>query len=492
MSADERKELHREAAFALASIAGAEIQAAHHALTALGSIPFGDAVEMVVRTGISLPDRAMAEAAALLYERAIEAFSVSLDLDPSTSSWLHLARYRALDETGDPRAEASFQSSTDQIRLLEDPHLVVELAAARLSRSSDGDSRLRDLLLSAHDWIEPTDQGARAAIVAYLALEMAEWVGGTHPADLAAEAQTLAARISDTGVRKLALRATVATSYHRLRADERLEVSAEMLDLAFHTNDPDYHLVGLASRLTDLYCAGRFDDADQVSQETLDLARERQRPRFAALVRAKQAALADARGDDETCSRMVEEVRVECGGITFPDIEIAIVGQDIVRRWREGSISEYADILEAMWHDGSRAPIHAAALAAALAAAGRSNRARQILVGQFGDNLELVPHGTLYLSTLALSAAAVVDLNDEGLAHALLLQFAPHRGTDVVVAGGGGVLGPVETFTGQLHRVLGNYEESRRDLVVARASCQANGFVPLAARLDRLLAVMPG
>ena len=78
------------------------------------------------------------------------------------------------------------------------------------------------------------------------------------------------------------------------------------------------------------------------------------------------------------------------------------------------------------------------------------------------------------------------------MAHALLLQFAPHRGTDVVVAGGGGVLGPVETFTGQLHRVLGNYEESRRDLVVARASCQANGFVPLAARLDRLLAVMPG
>lgn len=476
----------------MASVAGAEIQAAHHALTAVGSIPFGDAVEMVVRTGISLPDRAMAEAAAQLYERAIDAFSASLDLDPSTNAWLHLARYRALDETGDPRAEDSFQSSVDQIRLLEDPHLVVELAAARLSRSSDGDSRLRDLLLSALEWIEPTDQGVRASIVGYLALEMAEWVGGTHPADLAAEAQFLAAQTSDSTVRKLALRAIVATSYHRLRADERLEVSAEMLNLAFQTSDPDYHLLGLASRLTDLYCARRFDDAAQVSQETLELARERQRPRFAALVRAKEAALADARGEHEMNRRMVDEVRAECGGVTFPDIEIALVGQDIVRTWRQGSISDYADILEAIWHDGSRAPIHAAALAAALAAAGRSNRARQILVGQFGDNLELVPRGTLYLPTLALSAAAVVDLTDEPLAQALLLQFAPHRDTDIFVAGGGGVLGPVETFTGQLQRVLGNHEESRSDLVAARASCQVMGFAPLASLLDRLLAVTPG
>jgi hypothetical protein len=297
---------------------------------------------------------------------------------------------------------------------------------------------------------------------------------GPRRAELARETLAMARRIGDDLTLAFALScAQLATT-----GPDTTEQSALWLKTLFRLSDRAGETVmTLAARSRHIDVLLELDDlaAADVAIEALERLARESRDRLAAafvpLHRARRAAL---EGRFEDAHALVAEVAARREELATSTIPLTVAAQLVVLRWLQEGAGAIGDQVRA-YADGAPAmPVWRAALAASLAATGRTEEAQLEYDRLAADGFGSVPRDNLWLAAMALITETVALLGLRGGAPTVYAELAPFAGRNIVLPTSA-FLGPVEMWLGILARVQGRHAKALEHLAAARTSATRNG-----------------
>jgi hypothetical protein len=481
MPAGVRMAAHDRAGQALEQVYRGAIDAhlaeiAHHFLSAA---PRGDvvkAVDYAQRAAQRALDSLAHEQAADLFARALEALEL-LDADIPRRAALLLGLGTAQSRAGRPAARASFDAAIAAARSIgaHDTFARAALGAAPFALTPGFvDEAHVALLGEALERIGPGDDPLRVRLLGSLARALYWSDHAPRRAALAREALQMAQRLGDGTTLAFALSsAQLATS-----GPDSTEQGLEWLRTLFAlTERSGESLLSLDARSRHVDLLLELDDvaAADVAIEALErLARETRDPHAAAFAPLQRARRATIAGRFDEARHLLAGVAAMSAELPATTIPISVASQLVVLNWVQqgaGSIGDavrgYADSLPAM-------PVWRAALAAALAAGGRTAEARHEFDRLAGGDFAALPRDNLWFGAMAALAEAVAALALPDRALELYAQLAPYAGRNVVTPTVT-FLGPVDMWLGILAHTGGRDELALEHLAAARASATRNG-----------------
>lgn len=469
--------MHGRIAASLELLAPHDVSAlAHHYARAASSATAAKAVDFCGRAAVLAEDRYAHDVAAVLFGQALEC----------------LGRVPA-DGAGDrdgERVELLGRLLRAQVRA----GAVMEARATRRTAVDLATAAARDdLLIRAFTaWTEPTPWQSRpygmvdgpavaglsrlleradlepAVRCRLLDAYCAELSDGQDPRARAAaeEAVVIAEQLGDPVLRALAL-ATLARELDselewrgRAALGERIERIGREHDLPIH------RWYGLCVRSTAAAAEGDVAGAHRLTAQCLELARAYRMPGPVAVVETMLAAFAHIEGRVADAERLYAEAAARMTRQGSPHAEGFLLIATATIRAGQGRLAEFVPQARKLFDDYG--PMACDLLAAALAAAGMSAEARQVLA-----RVPPIRPDFLFKVLATFRAMAMVALGEKEGAEELYAALLPYRRTPPSAAGSTVAIRPVAYTLGELAGLLGRDEEAvghyaRADAVAER------------------------
>ncbi|WP_406733237.1 BTAD domain-containing putative transcriptional regulator [Streptomyces sp. NBC_01794] len=456
--------LHARIATSLERLGSDDVSAlAHHYARAASSATAAQAVDHCVRAAALAEGRYAHDAATLLLGEALECF----ERIPAVHS-------------GDRDAERIELLG----RLLRAQVRAGAIMAARATRQKAIDlaagAARDDLLIRAFTaWSEPTPWQTRPygmvdePVVARLGrlLELpdleppvrcrlldayaAELSDGQDPRVRAAaeEAVVIAEGLGDPGLKALALATLARELDTELEWRERAELGSELDRLGTRHDVPIYRWYGLFTQATAAAVEGDVAGAYRLADACLELARVYRMPEPLAVGESMLATFAHIEGRVADAERLYAEATARMVRRKSPHAAGYLLIATATIRAGQGRLGEF--LPQARQAFDAYGPLSADLLAAALAAAGQLDEARQV-VAQAG------PIRTDYFFKVfaTFRAMAMVTLGEKTGAEELYASLLPYRDAPPPSSGFTVAIRPVAYTLGELARLLGRDSEA--------------------------------
>ena len=449
---------------------------AHHFLSAAARGDLPKAVDYAQRAAQRALDNLAYEQAGELFARALDALDL-LGADVPRRAALLLGLGTAQSRAGLPAARASFENAMAAARSI-DAHETFARAALGAAPFALTPGFVDDayvaLLGEALERIGPGDDPLRVRLLGSLATALYWSDTAPRRVELAQEALAMARRLGDDVTLVFALSSAQLATCGPDMTEQGLEWLRTLFALSERAGETTLSLdarsrhVDLLLELDDLAGA---DTAIETAERLATAARDRRAMAFVPLQRARRVTTEGRLEEARTLLAGVESIGREMPGTTVP---LSVDSQTIVLDWVQrgaGSIGDavrrYADAVPAM-------PVWRAALAAALAATGRTAEARMEFERLAAGDFAALPRDNLWLGAMAAltEAASSLGLGERALElHAKLAPFAGRNIVTPTVA----FLGPVEMWLGILARVGGRGDDALAHLARARTAATRNG-----------------
>lgn len=478
-----RHELHMELAHELEANPARIRDAAHHALAAEEAMLPQDVLRIVSHAATSAGGRAEVAEATTLYLAALRLHRLVHPGDQAGFMRLFVDLFRCVDDVAGPEVSAAWSLALAGARQHQDAALLMRLIESRLDRPIGANDEFIALLDEAIEWPEAHDPAVRVGLQARMAVEISESHAWPLGHDLAGQAETVARQAGDPALLGMALRAVLSNSFRTMDGVQRLDASVEFTNLARMVANPDFEMIGLSYQYLERIAGGERAGVMGLLDDVEQLARDRNRPRYIALVLSTRASIALAQGNVDEAAAHVEGVKEQSERSPNRDVAYAALAFPIIQAWTVGELHTMAPFLAAAWEPETGELFHRFLLAASLAAMGeRENLDHAVeLVGEV--DLANLPSGMFLPGYLATATDTVVASQDLARAQILLPQLEAMAGRHLIYGGGLGLLGPADGFTAELLHLLGHVGDSQRhfDRAVALASDSGDTFI-----VDRL------
>jgi len=488
-----RIELHERVAGSLEEAAGADPESvaeevAEHRLTiAHAGGPIGPATDWAERAGRVALGRGGYQEAAASFQAALEVFRLEHGRDATRelSLVLQLGRARARANDLEGAADAAEQAAR-LARRLDDAEALAHASLTLFVRGPESGGpyeRVVRLLEEAEECTRGSPGPLRARVLARLCNELFFTSGEIdRRVALAGEARALVER-ADVETRLFVGYHTLIGTWSRLRASERVGITAELAALADESGDPANRFMVsppyLASRLE----AGRLEEVDA---EIEGLARKVERlevPSFFQWyppVYRGMRALMDGRLEE--AEALIVEGRDLGLRARSQDAARNFAGQFGTLRFEQDRNAEVEAAMRSMREHFARISVWRAGWLRALALLGRLEEARAELEAWQRDGFPDPLDDSNGVVSLVLLAETCAELGAAGAAAELLPSLSPYAGENAAPAFGAVCLGPVDLALGGLARVCGRTGEAIAHLEAAERNGERQGARPTLAR----------
>jgi DNA-binding NarL/FixJ family response regulator len=308
------------------------------------------------------------------------------------------------------------------------------------------------------------DSPLRARVLARLAKALLFSPQVERRLALSEEAVALARRLGDP-----ATLAAVLYDHHQAiwgpdRAEvaaERLAVASEVVGLAEQLGDRAMALRGRGLRRADLLELGDlagFDADLAAAEQTAQQLRQLHYHWQLSMARATRAMLAGRFAQAEQLAAQGLAIGRRAGDQA---VEVYYPGVVATLRFLQGRLGETVELVQDLAARFPAMAVFRAALAAALAEAGRTNQARAEVERLTADDLAAVPRDLWWSWSLATLALACHHLGDTTRAVKLHRRLEPYADRNLASARAGSLyLGPAAYFLGLLDLTLGRPEQA--------------------------------
>ncbi len=353
--------------------------------------------------------------AALYCERAVTVIDRLNARGSQQHGELLVVHGHVLEYRGDSKdAREAFCRAADIAREHSNPRLLAQAALGwgRVpSRADAGEAALLDAVTTALDCIDHGEIMLRSRLMGRRAVELATPAGWTEEADaLSKEAVRLAKLAGDDGVLSAALGSRHWALAGPKWLDKRCALSKRSLEIAHRAQDQDRILSARQWRIFDLFELGEFPGLLEQLDAYERLARVLGHPSECAFARVMRVPVRLLIGDVESAPALIDEASEMLKGAGDPDAARVHALQSFALHKLTGDLDAAVEAAHACpkSQDGKPKLIAGALQAWALAAAGRTDKARSA-----APDVAAVPEDREWLATmtaLAHYAAAVPDL----------------------------------------------------------------------------------
>ena len=468
-----RVTLHRRVGEALERLPGEHpgthaAALAHHFFEAAKGGDGVKATEYCILTAGAAMTTLAFEEAAIQYGRALEAMSITADVDERLRFDLLMSLVEASMRIGNfSQARESGRRALRSARALGSPELLARAALGFSGERELGhdDGRAR-VLEEARTALTATD----SPLLSRVLLALARALSGSRPpamvAQLADEGLAVARRAGDPPTLRQALWEWHHLSDEPARVDERLAVADELIRLSTEYADSERLQLGRQCRAEDLFALG---DLPGVRRELEGAAREVDGARLSPLawrsaVQLAGVALTEGRHDEAERLAHHGLAAGERSGRT--DVKALFAAQLWAIRREQGRFDEMADVARRI-----DITVHAAGpalwplLSVALAELGTADDVRRELSPVVGEVLQSGELGRLAGPALVADACWIIGESRWAEATYACLQAWPDR--HVVLAEAACSLGSSDRYLAQMACLLGWFDESDRHFEAA-------------------------
>jgi DNA-binding CsgD family transcriptional regulator len=466
---------------------------AHHYCAALPGGDAGKAVEYARRAAERANELFAYEAAASLYQMALQALEGGSDArarvriqialgntltkageNPETAENLlqqaaKSARALGLSEEL-AQAACAFEEASWRPGLLG--HAAARLLREALSGLSEGDSALKARVLS---------QLTRALIFSG-ELDTAMTI---HE-----QAVAMARRLGDTALLAAALRSVLSARWQPERFEKRVATTMEALRLSQQVGDREQALDAWSWRLFDLIELGEMQLRETEFAAYTRQADEIRQPFYQYIALSSRAMLALFQGHLEESERHAKAALAF--GKRMPSLDAAgIYGVQMfsVRR-EQGRLAELAPLVEHFVRATPQAATWRPGLALIYAELDCPERARAQFEELAAEAFQGVTRDALWLMSIVYLADVCAYLGDASRAGTLYRLLAPYDGRNVVVGPNVACYGAVSRYLGMLAGVMGRWTDAERHLEAAIGLDTRQGARPWLAHSRYRLAEM--
>ena len=447
---------------------------AHHFMAAApgGEEMAARAVRVATAAGRRALELLAWEEAADLFERALAALELAELPDQQQRCQLLLALGEARMAASDvAAARAAYQQAAEVARRISAPEALARAALGLGLVATGGmvDPAEVGLLEEALVALGDAESPLRARVLARLAKALMYTPQTERRLQLSGKAVALARRLGDPATLAAVLydhHLAIWGSEKAEVAGERLAVATEVVALAERIGDRAMALRGRGLRRTDLLELGDVAgfDADLAAAERT--ARELRQLHYhwqLPLARACRAMLAGRLAEAEELAAQALAIGRRAGDQA---VELYYHAGTIVSlRFMQGRVAETIELLQDLAARFPAITLIRAALAAALALAGRIDQARAEVERLVGDDLAALPRNPGWSWTLADVAVACYFLGDTERAARVRELLEPYADRNIVTARAGALCaGPAAYYLGLLDLTLHQPDQAVRRL----------------------------
>ncbi|MDO5498334.1 MAG: AfsR/SARP family transcriptional regulator [Propionibacteriaceae bacterium] len=477
----ERAMLHRRAADALERVlnpvAGSLTAIAWHRLASLNAAPAepatrAQALGTVTQAAASCLSAGFAESAQELCAEAL-----TLDVPDATRLDLTRLLIEALTARGAiEHAEREWRSALALARTVDDPERFALLALTRtwVSRSVTVRSDLPEVLAEAQERLGPasTPLSIRVRAAAMLELSVPGRVPPTREA--VQSLQDAAAQVGDRESMRYALLTHHALNRASPDVAGREGIAEELLRES--QGLPRWECWALSEVIFDCFILGRFTEVPALIDQLKDAANAANSERSLWLAQLSKASLHRDLGRFAEADRVAEAALLRGVTAGLPDAIAAEAGHRLAAHLVRDSLEGFRPAMERLWVVAPANTLLPAAIALALAQAGRADAAVDPLRTALDDVLD-APTTAFTPFTLALAAETLWAGAPPwpGLIGALQRRAAPYRGQFIAVGLVATSLGPVDRILGMLAALAGDRDQAGADLAAAQRQCAEAG-----------------
>jgi hypothetical protein len=386
--------------------------------------------------------------AATHYERAINALQRLGHSHDRERGELLLALGRARWQGGLPGARQTTRSAAALARELDAPDLLARAAVGgRFYEIGVVDDRQRETLEEALERLPPSERGLRVKVMARLAEHLHLTDMTERSLAFSEQALTAARSQGDAELLLAALGARHVALLDFETGADRLRVSAELVELAMRTGHLDAAALARHWHIYDLMETGATDAARAEHVRLAALAKDLRQPLYRHAAMAWRCVWSQLAGRLDVAERLADEQQALAARARARDVQSNRLAQQFGVDWQRGRLPDLIGQLE---HLAGRDGPHvtwSAALAFALADAGRRDDAGAILGDLSAGECASARPGLLRLTTLALLAETCARIGSQAQAAALRRRLLPYRSRFVQV-------GYMTSF-GSVERLLG-------------------------------------
>ena len=428
-----------------------------------------------------------------MYERALDALEL-VPVNGARRCDLLLALGEAHHRAGaHRRANAAFRQAAALARELRSAE---RLARAALGyggpRGSFGvvDQELVTLLEEALVTLGPHEDGARARLLARLAMELYFAGAAERRATLIDEAVAIARRLGDPATIAYALNARYAALWGPENATERLEIAKEVLELARRANDHRLAREGRGRRIVALLELGDIATAHAEIDAHARAAEELRQPygRWQAAVwQAAEALLAGRFTDGESRARDALELGRR---VRMTDAENCFAVQSFVAAMELGRLGDLQHTVEQLSKREPEPMQWITGLAYLYAELGRRDEAAAAFEPVAARGFAAIARDNQWLTriaTLADTCAFLGDVAHAGELHDLLLPYAERN---VVMVEGWACFGSAARPLAALAATIGQWDDAEAHFQAAIDLNSRLGARPWLARTELAYAQM--
>ena len=391
----------------------------------------------------------------------------------------------AQSRAGRPAARASYEAAVAAARAIGADDILARAAlgfAPFALTPGYVDEAHVAVLVEALERIGEGDDPMRVRLLGSLAVALYWSDSAERRAELASEALRMARRLGDDATLAIALGSAQLATCGPDATEQGLAWLQELFELAGRTGET---VMSLAARSRHVDLLLELDDlaGADIAIETLERvarkAGDRRAAAFVPLHRARRAVL-DGRLDESR--RLLDELGDTAAALSASTIPITVASQGVVLTLVREGAREIGEIARAYADASPAMPCWRAAVAAALADAGRGEQARIELDRLLADDFAALPRDNLWLAAMALVCETVLALDLREQAEAVHAKLAPFAGRNVVLPTVA-FLGPVELWLGVMARVAGRDAEALEQLRAARVRATRDGARTSLARI---------
>jgi tetratricopeptide (TPR) repeat protein len=477
-----RAERHREVAAALEErfprLADPHLaEVAHHYARAVAVVGGQPARDFAARAG----ERAMAQSA---WEEAAHHFDTALQMhgllepDDERRCDLLLALGRARSRAGE--LELGHATLREAIGVARELPAVRRFALAAIELGAVGlppgdvDDEIVELLEEALRLLDDRPTVLRARVLARLAVQL-YWSPSSARRDaLVAQARAIVERHDDPPA-TLDILAQIHLATSRPESPERLASLERLLGLAAEIGDPEAEAQIRIWRVAAFIQCGDLRAAAAEVEAFVRLSHRLAQPRwewYAPMLRGVQALVEGRLDDAERLRDEAGEIGLRVHGSMAPLLLGALL---LATRWTQRRLGELVDPVTALADAHPAMPSWRCIRVAALTDAGRHAEARVELERIVTDEGIELRVDTTWLSSCALLADAVGQLQEARAAGLLYAALEPYADRNATVPSGAFV-GPVQRHLGVLAAAMGDLDLALEHLAAARATAERGGM----------------
>jgi class 3 adenylate cyclase/tetratricopeptide (TPR) repeat protein len=468
LSGPRRRRLHARVAETLEALYGTNAkpdelaELAHHSFS---SLPDGDA-DKAIAYAKRAAEHALSQTA---WEAAAKLYQMALDALDGTSTPHEAERCELLLALGDTQFKAGIVESIETYlraagaaRTAKAPELLARAAALHPPGfwQATMDERQVPLLEETLRALEEGNSALRARALASLAAHPGFSSSLEERDSLSRKAVAMARQVDDAGALMVTLNARHGTLWRFWGADqieEELATVTELVRLAEEAEDKENALVAHCGRLQDAMWLGDMPVVDAGIQAHDRLGQELQQwaqLHHTATLRAMRAVM---HGRFEEGERLAQEALAMGQSFGHPYAPAVYAVQLYLLRMQQGRLAEMEAIFQAAVQ-----PVARAGLAYIYVAEGHEAEARSVFEQLAADGFASIPRDANWMLTLAALAQVCVFLDDSQRAETLHGLLSPYQGYNVSIDNAIVCYGALSRYLGLLAAVLRRWDDAER------------------------------